>query len=94
MTYKEAIELKKESIHLIGTTNHRGFKVTDIWIVPTDQDKRNEFMLCYIQNGNASSCLMHYVNEDLTVMCVDTSRLHDDLVVFYDIIRSEPVLAN
>ena len=94
MTYKEAIELKKASMHLIGTTNRRGYKITDILIVPAEQDKQNDFMLCYIQSHNANLCLTNYLNEDLIVMSVDTRHLKDDSVLFYDIIRPEPVLAN
>ena len=94
MTYKEAIELKKASMHLIGTTNQRGYKITDILIVPAEQDKQNDFMLCYIQNHNANYCLANYINEDLIVMSVDTRYLGDDSVLFYDIIQPEPVLAN
>lgn len=94
MTYKEAIELKKASMHLVGTTNRQGYKITDILIVPAEQDKQNDFMLCYIQNHNANSCLLNYINEDLLVMSVDTRYLRDDSVLFYEIIHPEPVLAN
>lgn len=94
MTYKEAKELKKANMHLIGTTSHRGYRITDILIVPAEQEKRDDFMLCYIQNRNANYCLLNYLDEDLIVMSVDTRYLNDDFVLFYDIIHPEPVLAN
>ena len=94
MTYKEAIELKRASMHLIGTTNQRGYQITDVLIVPAEQDKRNDFMLCYIQNHNANSCLMEYINEDLIVMSVDSRHLSDDFVLFYEIIQPQSSLVS
>lgn len=93
MNYKEAIALKNASRHLIGKTDRNGYKITDIIIVPADQDKRNDFMLCYIQSHDASYCLMNYIADDLIVISIDNRYLHDDYVLFYDIIQPELELA-
>lgn len=91
MKYDEAIAIKNANKHLIGTTTPQGYQITDIIIVPVDQDKRNDFWLCYIQNHDARYCLIDYLGDDLEVLGVDTTRVTTDGVLFYNVIQPESV---
>lgn len=93
MKYDEAVAIKNASKHLIGTTDQQGYLICDVIIVPSDQDKRNDFLLCYIQNKDARYCLIDYLNDDLIVMGVDTTHLTTDGVLFYNVIQPELVYA-
>ena len=86
MTYKEARELKTKSMSLIGTKDEKGFIVGDILIVPVDEDKRNDYLLCYINNEDADYCTLPYVDYDLMVISIDKTRLKKENLLVYNVI--------
>ena len=86
MTYKEARELKTKSMSLIGTEDEKGFIVGDILILPTDENKRKEFLLCYITNEDAEYCIAPYMDCDVQVIAVDTTKLKKENILFYNTI--------
>lgn len=94
MTYQEAVELKKSSMCLIGTTDNKGYTIKDILVVPADQKKRNDFFLLYLDNHDAIASLSEFMCDDLLVMSVDDSYFWNDNLLFYNIIQPEPSLAS
>ena len=82
MTYQEAKELKEKNLHLLNTTTDRGFYITEILILPSDEQKRNNFFLQYLLS-NADVALEQYIDEDLVVWAIDVEHLKKANVLFY-----------
>ena len=57
MTYSAALEWRKNNLHLIGTTDKKGFVVSDLIIVPANSQDRDIFLRNYLFADNL--ILMH-----------------------------------
>ena len=53
MNYRDAKKVREQNLHLIGTTDAKGFIVGDIIIVPIEKKQQNAFFVTYLSSRNA-----------------------------------------
>lgn len=87
MKYKEAKERREEMSHIIGRVNSKGFQITKILIVPSDEHKRNRYFQSYIFNHNEEICIAPYITDDVQLWGIDENYLIKSNVLFYEIIE-------
>ena len=89
MTYIEAQRIKDDNQNLIGKVDSKGFTITEIIIVPSDANSREDFLRSYMFSKNAEISILPYQNDDLIVWAVDTKHLHEANVLFYSELPNE-----
>lgn len=89
MTYNNAIKLRDDNRHLIGTIDSKGFTINDVIIVPSESKYREMFLRNYLLTHNADVSLMPYQNDDLVVWAVNTEHLENANVLFYNELTNE-----
>jgi len=89
MKYQQAKKYISEHKDMIGTTNSRGFQISRLLIVPTDEKKRTNFINYFVLNlGNISPEINDFQDdEDVEVWAVDTEHLVKANILFYDVIE-------
>lgn len=83
MTYQEAKELKENSLHFLNTKTENGAYITEILIVPSDAQKREDFFKLFFSSDNADFAIQRYLNDDLVVWAIDGIHLKKAGVLFY-----------
>lgn len=83
MTYQEAKELKEKNLHLLNTVTENGAYITEILILPSDTQKREEFFRLFFASDNADFAIQRYLNDDLVVWAIDGIHLKKAGVLFY-----------
>lgn len=84
MNYRDAKKVREQNLHLIGTTDAKGFIVGDIIIVPIEKKQQNAFFVTYLSSRNAEIAITPFINEDLEVWAIDTKHLYDANILFYN----------
>lgn len=84
MDYVDAKKLKERNLHLIGTTDTKGFIIGDVVIVPTDTKQLNAFFAKYLSCKDAEVAIAPYIHSDLEVWAIDTKHLYDANILFYN----------
>lgn len=84
MNYVEAAKIKQENIHLIGTSDEKGFTIGDIIILPTDENEKKLFFQSYLSSWDAESALFPFISSDLQVWTIDTNYLKRANILFYN----------
>ena len=65
-------------------TEHKGFVIGDILIVPSNEKLRNDFFVKYLLHKDANKAISPYINEDMEVWAIDTKHLQDANILFYN----------
>lgn len=86
MNYQEAQISVQNNQHLKGTLNEKGFEVSDIIIVPSDQIHRDAFIRLFLMNRDAVKSIQPFINYELEVWGIDTKHLFMANVLFYKVI--------
>lgn len=86
MTYTDAVNWREEHKNLIGTTDEKGFFVSDLFIVPSNSKNRDVFFRSYLLTREMETALIPYINEDVQVWSVDLDKLERHNILFYDIL--------
>lgn len=86
MTYSNAIQWKEEHLNLIGTTDKKGFIVSDLIIVPANAQDQNTFIKNYLFTDNKDSAIVPYMSKDVQVWSVDLNRVETHNILFYNIL--------
>lgn len=87
MTFDQAQIVVRNNQHLIGQINEKGFEVSDIIIVPSDNSMRNQFFGLYLTNRNPEVSIRPFINHDLEVWGIDTNHLFNANVLFFNVIE-------
>lgn len=83
MKYEEAQEVIKTHSHLIGKINEKGFVISELIMVPQDDNKRNQCIQSYIQTKDATRSIEPYIKDELLVWAIDTKHLVESNVLFF-----------
>jgi hypothetical protein len=86
MTYKEAKEILEQKKGLIGKINAKGFQITTLLIVPSEENARNIFFQSYIINFNAEVSIAPFITNDVELWGIDENYLKRSNILFYEII--------
>ena len=86
MTYEEAKEKIEQKKGLIGKTNAKGFQITTLLIVPSEENARNIFFQSYILNFNAEVSIAPFITNDVELWGIDENYLKKSNILFYEII--------
>ena len=86
MIYTEATKWRESHLHLIGTTDKKGFVVSDLFIVPTNPKDRDTFLRNYLLSENKEDVILPYVSKEVQVWSVDLSRLDSHNILFYSVL--------
>lgn len=86
MTYSTAIKWREEHLNLKGTTDKKGFVVSDLIIVPTNAQDRDVFLRNYLFADNKATAIEPYMNQDVQVWSVDLGRIETHNILFYNIL--------
>lgn len=87
MNYSQAQIVVQNNKHLIGTTNERGFEVSEIIIIPSNASLREQFIRLYMVNHDAVKSIQPFINYDVEVWGIDTKHLFKANVLFYNVIE-------
>ena len=87
MNYAQAQKVVQNNRHLIGTVNEKGFNVSEIIIIPSDQNLRDQFIRLYLSSKDASKSILPFIDADLEVWGIDTKHLFQANVLFYNVIE-------
>lgn len=94
MNYQEAKELKTQQSHLLGSKDEKGFEVSEILIVPANKSHLDDFLKSYLFNDDAEIAIAPYLNEDLDVWAIDSRKLKEAHVLFYEKLNKDEVKKN
>lgn len=86
MTYTEAIQWRENNKNLIGTTDEKGFIVSDLFVVPANPNDRDIFLRNYLFSENKEAAIQPYINDDVQVWSVDLARIESDNILFYNVL--------
>lgn len=87
MKYDQAKIIVQDNQNLIGSTNERGFEVSDIIVVPSSMEHREHFIRLYMLTQDAIKSIQPFINDDdLEVWGIDTKHLFNANVLFYNVI--------
>ncbi|MCR5361767.1 MAG: hypothetical protein K6E73_07120 [Bacteroidales bacterium] len=86
MTYSAAIQWREGHLNLIGTTDKKGFVVSDLIIVPTNPQNRDVFLKNYLFAGQRETAIIPYIGKDVQVWSVDLGRVETHNILFYNIL--------
>lgn len=86
MTYSAAVQWRQENLSLIGTTDKKGFVVSDLIIVPANAQERDVFLRNYLFTGQRETAILPYINKDVQVWSVDLGRVETHNILFYNIL--------
>ena len=86
MTYSEAIQWREKNLHLVGTTDKKGFVVSDLIIVPSNIQDRDVFLRNYLFTSNKNSAILPYKNKEVQVWSIDLGRMETHNILFYNIL--------
>lgn len=92
MTLEQANKVKDNYKHLIGTKDSKGFYTTDIWILPSNEERRDNVIRYYIQTDQQTLNFLGMENEDLVVWAVDTHSLKTTGLLIYKSLQNELVV--
>lgn len=84
MDYNEALVVKGKNLNLIGSTNDRGFVISQLIIVPSDSNSRKEFMKLFLQSMDSELAIQPFVKENLEVWAIDLEHLRNANILFYE----------
>lgn len=85
MRYQEAQKYIADNQELIGTTNPKGFVVSELIAVPSNENGQKEFIERLI-SGKNNEKLVDQPDVDFQVWALDTAHLQKARILFYDII--------
>lgn len=86
MTYSDAKQWRDEHLHLIGTIDKKGFVVSDLVIVPANDQDREVYLRTYLYSKNKDNAIIPYMNRDVQVWSVDLERLETHNILFYNVL--------
>lgn len=86
MTYSDAKQWRVEHLHLIGTIDKKGFVVSDLVIVPANDQDRDVYLRTYLYSKNKDNAIIPYMNRDVQVWSVDLERLETHNILFYNVL--------
>ena len=86
MTYSDAKKWRQDNLHLIGTTDQKGFVVSDLIIVPAYPKDRDVFFRNYLFAGRGDTAIVPYMNKEVQVLAVDLGRVESHNILFYNIL--------
>lgn len=84
MDYNEALVVKGKNLNLIGSTNDRGFVISQLIIVPSDSNSRKEFMKLFLQSMDSELAIQPFIKENLEVWAIDLEHLRNANILFYE----------
>lgn len=84
MKYEDALELRKNSLNLIGSIDSKGFKIGEIIIVPADEKERKLFFDSYLFNYDFQAAIMPFTDSEVEVWALDLDYLRKASIVFYN----------
>lgn len=87
MTFPEALQLIERKKDLMGTTTEKGLLIDLILVVPTDEQKKKEFVLRLMDSHNPQQSIMPFINSDVEVWATNSDYLYRKNIMFYDIIK-------
>lgn len=73
-------------MNLIGTKGEKGFIISDIIIVPQDEENKKAFVQNFILNRNAVVSIQPYIESSVEIWAIDTEYLDNANILFYDIL--------
>lgn len=86
MTYKEAREKLEQNKGLIGKINAKGFQITTLLVVPSEENARNIFFQSYLLNFNAEVSIAPFMTNDVELWGIDENYLKENNILFFEII--------
>ncbi len=86
MTYSAAIEWREKNLDLIGTTDKKGFVVSDLIIVPSNVEDRDVFFRNFLFSSYRDTAIVPYMNKEVQVWSVDLGRVETHNILFYNIL--------
>ena len=86
MTYSDARNWIDKNSNLIGTVDRKGFTVSNLIIVPSNDAERKAFWDAYLFSHNEKSAIVPYIGSDVQVWSVDLGRLESHNILFYNIL--------
>lgn len=86
MTYEAALLWKEQNLKLIGTSDEKGFVVSDLFIVPSNPTDRDVFLRQYLFTENKDTAILPFVGGDFQVWSVDLNRLESNNILFYNVL--------
>lgn len=88
MKYEEACDLLKNKQDLIGTRTEKGITISQLIIVPSDEEQRKLFFDMSLWNKNFAGAILRYKDCDVEVWGIDLSYYIEKKVLFYKKIES------
>lgn len=86
MTYSDAIKWREDHLQMIGNIDQKGFVVSELIIVPSNTNDRDEFIRNYLFDGHKDTAIVPYMNKDVQVWSVDLGRVETHSILFYNIL--------
>lgn len=87
MLYQDAKTIRESKLSLIGTKDKKGFVISDIIIVPIDEQSRQTFVQDFLKTRNFEVSIQPYITEDVVLWVIDTEYLDNANVLFYDVLE-------
>ena len=87
MTLSQAEEVKRNNQEMIGTENEKGFLVSDIWILPSNEKLRRSLIFQYFHSNASTVNLEGHEHVDMVVWAVDTRNLKTAGLLTYNELR-------
>lgn len=80
----EAEIVKQNNLDKVGTVNERGFYVSDIWILPSNEELRKKLISKCLQSERKVLSLEGLEQEDMVVWAVDLRNVESTGLLFFD----------
>ncbi len=89
MTFKEALQLIESKKDIIGTIDEKGLLIDLLLVVPTENNKRDDFVRSLMSSRNPQQSFLPFVNEDVEVWATNADYLYEKGILFYRVLESE-----
>lgn len=86
MKYEDAKRFVEQHKSELGKINNKGFKITNIIIVPKNSIERDQFLKAFLYNGNANNTILPYRSREVEVWAIDEEHFKNAGVLFFDVI--------
>lgn len=86
MTFPEALQLIERKKSIVGTTTEKGLLIDLILVVPTDEQKKKEFVVRLLSTRNPQQSIVPYINGDVEVWATNSDYLYKQNLMIYDVV--------
>lgn len=83
MKYIEAQRVIERNLNLIGSIIEHNYLITDLLIVPIEEQSRKNFIFSYMLTKNSNKAILPYMNDDVVVWAINSEILFKNNCLIY-----------